>query len=243
MKFVASRLSENNKIFPAEIHLENNGVTVKIPGLFSGRSEHIVFSKITNVTIETPIVGYSTITFKAAGTRVSAHGFTKAEVKQIKRAIDEKTLDRTANKHSNSKVIGTKQRPTRIECDYPKSLGNGTENNSIKSKVESEELSRQALKIELLERELLLEKERSKHEKSKQLELDEFMKNKRQFEDEKIKKINQIKHGLIEKYKLFGYFLIFWKFTLDKLWKKILFCYLTIVVLVSIYDYLSSFFL
>ena len=88
MKFTASRLSEGNKIFPAEIIIEPNGLTVKIPGLFSGQSRHLDYLNIGEVGVEAPLVGYSTITFFTAGTRVSVHGFTSNEVKQIKEAIE-----------------------------------------------------------------------------------------------------------------------------------------------------------
>ena len=88
MKFTASRLSEGNKVFPAEIIIEPNGLTVKIPGLFSGQSRHLDYQNIGEVGVEAPLVGYSTITFFTAGTRVSAHGFTSSEVKQIKEAIE-----------------------------------------------------------------------------------------------------------------------------------------------------------
>jgi hypothetical protein len=34
MKYTASRLSEGNKLFPAEILVEETGLTIKIPGFF-----------------------------------------------------------------------------------------------------------------------------------------------------------------------------------------------------------------
>jgi len=88
MKITASRLSEGNKMFPAEIHIEPNGLTVKIPGFFSGQSRHLDYQNIGEVSVDAPLVGYSTITFFTAGTRVSAHGFTSSEVKQVKAAIE-----------------------------------------------------------------------------------------------------------------------------------------------------------
>ncbi|MBC7524046.1 MAG: hypothetical protein H7239_06375 [Flavobacterium sp.] len=87
-KITASRLSEGNKIFPAEIIIEPNGLIVKISGLFSGQSRHLDYHNIGEVSVDAPLVGFSTITFFTAGTRVSAHGFSSAEVKQIKLAIE-----------------------------------------------------------------------------------------------------------------------------------------------------------
>lgn len=88
MKFSASRLSEGNKIFPAQIHIEDSGITVKIPGFFSGESKYFDFKDIASVDVKAPLVGYSTITFYAGGTNISAHGFTSSEVKKIKQAIE-----------------------------------------------------------------------------------------------------------------------------------------------------------
>jgi hypothetical protein len=88
MKFTASRLSSGNKIFPAEIYLESTGITIKIPGLFSGETKHFDFNHIASVEIDTPLIGYSSITIFAGGTMMAANGFTKAEVKQIKEGIE-----------------------------------------------------------------------------------------------------------------------------------------------------------
>jgi len=88
MKFTASRLSEGNKLFPAEIHIEDVGLTVKIPGFLGGKSTSLSYSDISAVSVDTPLMGYSTIHFNAHGAKISAHGFTKAEVNQIKDAID-----------------------------------------------------------------------------------------------------------------------------------------------------------
>jgi hypothetical protein len=88
MVIIASRLSAGNKLFPNEIHLESNGITVKIPGLFSGESKHFDFVHIASVDIYTPMIGFSTITIYAGGTEIAAHGFTKEEVEQVKKEID-----------------------------------------------------------------------------------------------------------------------------------------------------------
>jgi hypothetical protein len=88
MKFVASRMSSGNKMFPTEIHLGDNGITIKIPGVFNSQSRYMAYNQIGEVTIDTPLVGFSTIHFYTAGTQVKAHGFTKAEVTQIKEAVE-----------------------------------------------------------------------------------------------------------------------------------------------------------
>ncbi|MBS1623419.1 MAG: hypothetical protein JST83_05330 [Bacteroidetes bacterium] len=93
MKYTASRLSEGNKVFPAEIVLEESGLVVRIPGLFSDETRYFDYDHIASVDVETPLVGYSTITFFAGGHYISAHGFTSSEVKAIKRAILEAKED------------------------------------------------------------------------------------------------------------------------------------------------------
>ncbi|MES2266674.1 MAG: hypothetical protein V4520_07930 [Bacteroidota bacterium] len=89
MKYIASRLSEGNKIFPAEILTEENGITIKIPGLFSGDTTTIAYDSISAVEIDTPLIGYSTIRFYHSGNKVEAHGFSKSDVKEIKAIIEQ----------------------------------------------------------------------------------------------------------------------------------------------------------
>ena len=96
-KFTASRMAEGAHVFPPEIILDSSGLTVRIPGLFNDREEYFDYDNITNVTVNTPFVGYSTITFHAAGARVAAHGFSKDEVLQIQKAIKEKSYGDSHN--------------------------------------------------------------------------------------------------------------------------------------------------
>jgi hypothetical protein len=89
--FSASRLSEGNKTFPIKIIVDTSGVTIKHPGMFSGNEETVPFSKISKVDVDTPLVGYSTIIIHSTGHgEISAHGFTKAEVTEMKGLIFEK---------------------------------------------------------------------------------------------------------------------------------------------------------
>jgi hypothetical protein len=89
MKITASRLSEGNKIFPAEIDIEDNGLTVKIPGFLGGKTTSFSYVDISSVSVDTPMMGYSSISFSASGTKLKVHGFKKDDVLQIKKAIDE----------------------------------------------------------------------------------------------------------------------------------------------------------
>lgn len=89
-RFTASRISRDNALFPPQIILEDNCVTIKCPGLFSGRSTAISYENISHISILTPLVGFSTISFFAFGEEVCIHGFTKAEAHEMKRLISQK---------------------------------------------------------------------------------------------------------------------------------------------------------
>lgn len=149
MKFIASRLSEGNKIFPAEIHIEQTGLTVKIPGLFSGQSKHLDYQQIGEVSVDTPLIGFSTITFFTAGTRVSAHGFLSDEIKQIKNAIDNGRKISTSNFRSEHEQIEVKRKikENHVEKETEKDI----KNLAIKKELELE-LKYKAFELEREER-------------------------------------------------------------------------------------------
>lgn len=88
MKFTASRLSDGNKLFPAEIYTEDSGIRIKIPGFFRGDTKFINYENIS-LEINTPLIGYSTLTFFFQGSKAQAHGFTKDQAKQIRAIIDD----------------------------------------------------------------------------------------------------------------------------------------------------------
>jgi lysozyme family protein len=88
MIYKASRWSKGNRFFRTEILLEKYGVKVNYPSLFGGKSHYFDFSQITSVLVESPMVGYSTITFYSAGTQITAHGFTRKIVKEIQEAVE-----------------------------------------------------------------------------------------------------------------------------------------------------------
>lgn len=101
--FKASRLSEGNKIFPSEIHIEEHEIMLKIPGIFSGKSKHIVYQQIEGVNIDTPMIGYSTITFIVGGEKIIAHGFTKSEAEEIKEICSDK-ISATSNRVQSNTI-------------------------------------------------------------------------------------------------------------------------------------------
>jgi hypothetical protein len=85
--FTASRISEGNVLFPPTIIFDDNGVTVRCPFVFSGKSTYIPYTCISSVHIETPIIGFSTISFYAFGNLVSIHGFLKSEAIEMRQII------------------------------------------------------------------------------------------------------------------------------------------------------------
>ena len=92
-KYTASRLSEGNKIFPGVMIIDEQAVTFKLPGLFNGKETTIPMNRISSVDIETPLIGYSTIIIETTGEgRILAHGFTKTEVKEMKKELLSKIL-------------------------------------------------------------------------------------------------------------------------------------------------------
>ena len=88
--YQASRISEGNRLFPAEIHILEREVMLKIPGFFSGKSRHIVYQQIEGVNIDTPMIGYSTITFVVGGEEIVGHGFTQSEAEEIKQICSDR---------------------------------------------------------------------------------------------------------------------------------------------------------
>jgi len=89
--YISSRLSQGNKVFPIEIGIDELGVTLKHPGIFSGQEKTIPFKKVSSVDIDCPLVGFSTIIIQTTGEgEINAHGFTKEEAMEMKKMILEK---------------------------------------------------------------------------------------------------------------------------------------------------------
>jgi len=85
--FKGSMLSGGGTMFPPQITIENGGVSVKVPGLFGGKSNFFPYSRIDNVSIDSPLVGFSTIRITAGNCDIEAKGFSKDDAEEIKNAI------------------------------------------------------------------------------------------------------------------------------------------------------------
>lgn len=87
-RFTASRLTAGNRIFPAQLHIDGVGVTLKLPSLFSGKETTVPYSRIASVNIECPVVGFSSIHIQTTGEgMITLHGFMRNEVEEMKRDI------------------------------------------------------------------------------------------------------------------------------------------------------------
>ena len=87
--YQASKLAAGvSKVFPHKITITDNSVTITEPGLFSNKEKTIPFSKIASVNIDSPLIGFSTITVETTGNdSLTINGFTKDEVREMKQTI------------------------------------------------------------------------------------------------------------------------------------------------------------
>jgi len=87
--YQASKLAAGvSKVFPHRITISDNSVTITEPGLFSNKEKTIPFSKIASVNIDSPLIGFSTITVETTGNdSLTINGFTKEEVREMKQTI------------------------------------------------------------------------------------------------------------------------------------------------------------
>lgn len=86
--FEASRLSEGNKIMPNKVSIDNFGVTLTVPGLFSGKEKTLTFHEISSVEVQSPMIGFSTVKFKTLGwDELVVKGFSEDDAKDIKKLV------------------------------------------------------------------------------------------------------------------------------------------------------------
>jgi uncharacterized membrane protein YdbT with pleckstrin-like domain len=87
--YQASKLAAGvSKVFPHKITITDSSVTIIEPGLFSNKEKTIPFSKIASVNIDSPLIGFSTITIETTGNdSLTINGFTKDEVREMKQTI------------------------------------------------------------------------------------------------------------------------------------------------------------
>jgi hypothetical protein len=106
--FTASRLSEGNRIFPDQIIIDEDSVTIKSPKLFGGNATSFPLGQIT-MSIDSPFLGFCDIKFSSQGTNICVHGFTDNDSKRIKRLINERNTGNTSKKSYSSSNKDTKR--------------------------------------------------------------------------------------------------------------------------------------
>jgi len=82
-KYTASRISDGNKLFPPTITVEKNGLTVKLPGLFSGSEKFVSFKDISSISYDAPMVGFTKLQLNIHGAKTTVEGFYKDDCKAI----------------------------------------------------------------------------------------------------------------------------------------------------------------
>lgn len=90
--FVANRLSNGNLLFPTEIYLEDDAITIVKPGLISARDKTIKYNKLTSIETHTPVLGFSKIILTAYGLdTIIAEGFERRDADEIKNIVRQNT--------------------------------------------------------------------------------------------------------------------------------------------------------
>ena len=82
-KYTASRLSSGNKLFPPSITVEDKGLTVKFPSLFSGKEKFVSFDDISSISFDAPMVGFTKLHLNIRGSKTTVEGFYKDDCKAI----------------------------------------------------------------------------------------------------------------------------------------------------------------
>jgi hypothetical protein len=83
--YTANRISTGNRLYPAEILIDDYTVTVKYPGIFSTNEHVMPFSKISSVKTHVPFFGFSKIVITALGfDTIIVNGFEKNDAEEIK---------------------------------------------------------------------------------------------------------------------------------------------------------------
>ena len=89
-KITASRISSGNTIFPPSIVIEENGLRVKFPSLFSGKEEFVSYGDISSISFDAPMVGFTKLHLNIRGQKTTVEGFYKKDVQFIKKIWEQK---------------------------------------------------------------------------------------------------------------------------------------------------------
>ena len=102
-EFEASRMAEGNRLFPAQIKIDDFGVTLKVPGFFSGKEKSLSFTEISSINVESPMMGYSSILFRTIGfDQITAKGFSKSDANEIKELVQGGIMNTRGNSNQGN---------------------------------------------------------------------------------------------------------------------------------------------
>ena len=82
----ASRISEDNKLFPPSITIGEEGFDIKFPGLFSDEETFVNYNDISSISIDCPLIGFSKIILNIKGQIITVDGFYKSDANLVKNA-------------------------------------------------------------------------------------------------------------------------------------------------------------
>ena len=219
--FKASTLA-GHLAFKPEIQIDDYGVTFKIPGLFSNQKKTVDFDNISSVSYSDGLLVKDIFISIKGADNIKAEGFSASDAKEIKKIIEDRKRNPVISSSENNESRKSRKKTRKHNSDDE---NNDNENETIEETKESpmDNFIRRQNNIEL---EYL--------KKEKEIELE---KQKIELKEKKLEFIRNDKKRLIERYKAWAYFIIFWKYILDKIWKKIVFIIILLIIANSIYSY------
>lgn len=88
MEFVANRLSSGNRVFPDKVKIEEIGVTLRSPSLFSGKEHTLMYHQLSSISVENPMFGFTSVVFRTlTNQRIECKGFAKSDAEEIKKMV------------------------------------------------------------------------------------------------------------------------------------------------------------
>lgn len=150
MKYTASRLSEGNTLFPPVIETETEGLYVTIPGFFKNKKTFIAYSEISSFEIDSPFIGFATITFMASNVKVKVHGLSSSDARNIERTIKDGKSGKLAriektkrDREMRLEEYRSRRKRDRSDDDEPQKTSSRTKSSSktkASSKVKTSKL-------------------------------------------------------------------------------------------------------
>lgn len=95
-EYITSKLSKGNLLFPRKITLYDNSIMISRDTPISNYEKTIPFNRLATVSINTPVVGFTTITLETNGVGFEViNGFYRSDALEIKKLILNKISNET----------------------------------------------------------------------------------------------------------------------------------------------------